>query len=345
MGALQREADRLAGEARTLLSDLRRLEIERDLQTERVRQAQAAVLDAAAALQQISDRLLTLEQQRVARLPNVEASLVHIYKRNRHGDARLVLGAQDLREFGRTVRLIGAMTKITEQRIAEHRRMLDSLREERAALDRTRRDLEANKEQARQAESAAARAITSRTALIARIDASRDLNAQLAGELQVARQQLQEQIAAIGAGRPAEPISIPLAPFKGALRWPVVGALAGRFGEASANVGGAPGSGIEISAPESTPVRAVHAGTVGYADAFTGFGTLVILDHGANHFSLYGFLGSTTISQGDAVEEGGELGRVGFSPAGLPVLYFEMRIDGRSVDPIQWLRTGKQIGN
>jgi septal ring factor EnvC (AmiA/AmiB activator) len=77
---------------------------------------------------------------------------------------------------------------------------------------------------------------------------------------------------------------------------------------------------------------------VGFADAFTGFGTLVILDHGANHFSLYGFLGSTAVAEGQPVQEGDELGRVGLSPAGLPELYFEMRIDGRSVDPVQWLR-------
>jgi len=47
-------------------------------------------------------------------------------------------------------------------------------------------------------------------------------------------------------------------------------------------------NGIEISAPEGTPAAAVHPGTVDYADAFGGFGNMVIVDHGGNYFSLYG---------------------------------------------------------
>jgi septal ring factor EnvC (AmiA/AmiB activator) len=66
-------------------------------------------------------------------------------------------------------------------------------------------------------------------------------------------------------------------------------------------------------------------------------GNLVILNHGGNHFSLYGYLGAMSVSVGQAVQEGQPLGQVGPSPAGPPALYFEMRIDGRAVDPVQWL--------
>jgi len=86
-------------------------------------------------------------------------------------------------------------------------------------------------------------------------------------------------------------------------------------------------------------VQAVHSGTVSYADAFTGFGNLVILDHGSNNYSLYGYLGAVGVQTGATVETGAEIGRVGASPAGPPALYFEIRIDGRSVDPLQWLKT------
>ena len=85
-------------------------------------------------------------------------------------------------------------------------------------------------------------------------------------------------------------------------------------------------------------MRAVHGGTVGYADVFAGFGTLVILDHGSNNYSLYGYLGDVLVAQGAAVDAGAELGRVGLAPAGPAALYFEIRIDGRSVDPLQWLK-------
>jgi septal ring factor EnvC (AmiA/AmiB activator) len=134
-------------------------------------------------------------------------------------------------------------------------------------------------------------------------------------------------------------VAIPLLPFRGDLNWPVVGQIIGRFGQPAARLGGTiVRNGVEIAAPEGTPVRAVHGGTVEYADAFTGFNRLVIIDHGSNQFSLYGYLDSITIQRGDSVPEGTDLGRVGSAPAGPPALYFEIRIDGRSVDPVQWLK-------
>jgi len=45
-----------------------------------------------------------------------------------------------------------------------------------------------------------------------------------------------------------------------------------------------------------------------------------------------------TVARGDQVQTGQELGRVGLAPAGPSALYFEVRIDGRSVDPVQWLK-------
>lgn len=95
---------------------------------------------------------------------------------------------------------------------------------------------------------------------------------------------------------------------------------------------------MEIAVAQGTTVRAVHGGTVSYAEPFTGFGTLVILDHGGNDYSLYGYLAEATVQRGQTVESGADIGRVGLTPAGPAGLYFEMRIDGRSVDPLQWLK-------
>ena len=337
--ALQREADRLAGQARTLVGDLRKLEVERDLQVERVREAQAAVAAAQQEIQRTTERLAALEQARVAQLPDVKTQLVDVYKRGRTGYARLLFGATGMREFSRATRAVAALVRINEQRIAEHRRTLEAVRQERAALETKARELQGHEAEARQARAAAERLVAARTALIAQIDARRDLNAQFAGELQVAAERLQQQMANLASGRPAEAIAVPLAPFRGALEWPVAGRISGRFGQPSGRFGASSvRNGIDIATPEGTPVRAVHAGTVTFADAFAGFGNLVILDHGANNFSLYGYLSAIGITQGAMVDNGAELGRSGTAPAGPPTLYFEMRVDGRSVDPVQWLR-------
>jgi septal ring factor EnvC (AmiA/AmiB activator) len=337
---LQGEADRLSAQARTLLGDLRQLEIQRDIAIERVKEADAAVAQAQGSLQQTTNRLTALEQERIAQLPDLKLRLVDIYKRGHGGYARTLLDVRGVREFARAMRATAALTTINERRIAEHRRTLAELRQQRDVLEQRTKEMQKAANDAARERTAAQRAVAAREALIAQIDARRDLNAQLAGELNVASQRLRDYVANLAAGRSAEPVAVPLTSFRGALDWPVPGRVIAGF---ELGTGRAPGSlvrnGIEIGAVEGTPVLAVHPGTVDYADAFTGFGNLVIIDHGSNYYSLYGYLGSAGVQRGDHVDAGTELGRVGTPPTGPPALYFELRVDGRSIDPVQWLKS------
>jgi murein hydrolase activator len=93
-----------------------------------------------------------------------------------------------------------------------------------------------------------------------------------------------------------------------------------------------------VSLAEGQPVRAVHEGVVAYADQFTGYGNLVILDHGDGAYSLYGYLGPMDVTRGDRVDAQARLAASGRNPSGNPALYFELRVDGAAVDPLQWLK-------
>lgn len=336
MKALQAEADRLAGESRTLLGDLRRLEVDRDLKVEQANAADVMASSAEQAVQQATARIAALQSQRAAQLPDLKAQLVEIYKHGRAGNARLLFQATDLRDFARTTRAVAALTTLNARRVEEHRQTLAALQRELASLQQKTHDLEARRDDAARARAVAEKAVAARTALMTQIDQRRDLAARYAGELQVAYDRLQQQLT---TGRSGEPVVVPIAAFRGALDWPVAGRVTGRFGQAANRLGGAAvRNGVDIAAAEGTPVHAVHGGTVGFADSYPGFGTLVIVDHGANNYSLYGYLGATTVAKGDVVESGAELGRVGTAPSGAQALYFELRIGGRSVDPVQWLK-------
>ncbi len=335
--SLQREADRLANEQRTLVGDLRRLEIARDLKAEQARQAADESAQAQTTLRETTDRLASLELQRLTQLPDMKQQVVDIYKRGRSGYARLLFGAKDVREFARAARAIASLASINQKRMEEHRRTLESLRKERTAFAQRAREVQAKEATARQARADAERAVEARSARMEEIDSRRDLTAQYVGELQVAYDKIQQQLSATG-GR-GEAVVVPLLPFRGTLEWPAAGRISSRFGQSEGRLGGsAVKNGIELAATEDVPVRAVHSGTVAYADAFTGLGTLVILDHGSNNYSLYGYLGSVAVQMGAMVETGAEIGRVGASPAGPPALYFELRIDGKPTDPVQWLK-------
>lgn len=332
--ALEREAIELAGQSRTLIGELRALEIERELRIQDARNAQAVATEARQAVQLATERMTELEQRRVSQLPDIKAQLVNVYKNGRGGYARLLVDADGVREFARVARAVAAMATINQRRLDEHRRTIDALARERDGLEQKARDLQAREADARRSRAAADRAVADHATLITQIDTRRDLTAQYSAELQEAYAKLQQQL----DGPEAAPAAIPLTPFRGALPWPVAGQVRSRFGQEEGRLGGtAVRNGMEITAAEGAPVRAVHAGTVSFADTFTGFGTLVIVDHGANSYSLYGYLGALTVERGDVIDGSAELGRVGLAPAGPPALYFEMRVDGRSVDPLQWL--------
>jgi septal ring factor EnvC (AmiA/AmiB activator) len=342
---LEREATQLAGRSRSLINELRHLESVRDQRREALRTVEAAVAESVAALQRASERGAALERERVAQLPDLKTQLVNVYKNGRSGYARMLFDVTGLRDFARATRAMTSLTAINQKRIEEHRRTVAALQAERRTIEQRTRQLRTEESVARRARAEADAAIAAHTALIEEIDSKRDLTAQYVGELQMAYEQLQKQLkSSVAANAPsgsatAPGAGAPTAPARGSLPWPVAGQVSGRFGQTEGRLGGtAVRNGMEVSAPEGASVRAVQAGTVSFADEFAGFGTLVIVDHGANNYSLYGYLGSVSAQRGAQVAAGAELGRVGLSPAGPAALYFEMRIDGRSVDPLQWLQ-------
>jgi septal ring factor EnvC (AmiA/AmiB activator) len=339
LAALQREAADLASQSRTLLGQLRQLELERDLQVERAKRADAAVAVGAAAFEQSTARLRALEQTRLAQLPQLERRLVDLYKNGRRGYAVRLVAARSALDFARSLRLVSSLAFMNQQQIAEHRKTVEALRRERAQSAAQLVRLQTDQSNADRARRAADRAVASRTALLRSIDERRDLTAQLAGELQAAGDRLRAQISSLESRDSTAAAAAPLTQARGALSWPLTGRVTTLFGEGADRPGQfAVRNGIEIEAAADTPVLAVSDGIVAYADPFVGFGTLVIVDHGGRSYSLYGYLRSTKVAKGDSVREGTELGRVGTAPAGAPGLYLEVRVDGRPVDPVQWLK-------
>jgi len=329
--ALQREAERLASQESSLLNDVRKLEVERQLKSEELKRLDADAALVTAELAQTNARMAALEQTEAAERPELRARIVEIYKLGRARYLRLLLSTPDLRRIGQASRTVAAMAKLDRDRIASHQRTVAELKDARAALEERRNALATVRTAAEKAQVAAQRAAQARNDLIRDIDSRRDLNAQLAGELQAAQQKLQLALRDIAGGGSAPDVSLPLKPFRGDLDWPVRGDLRRRFNVSLSK-------GIEIAAEEGADAAAVHEGTVAFAGTFSEFGNLVILDHGSQTFSLYGDLLEIAVNKGARVDRGQRLGSVGVTASGAAGMYFELRIDGQPVDPLQWLR-------
>lgn len=338
--ALRREADSLASQERTLLVELRTLEVQREMKSEELARIQSDLKATRTALDAAAARASALGGQADAERPEIEARLVQLYKMGGAGYWRLLLDVDDVRSVGRAYRTAAALTRIDRDRVQEHRRTLEALARERQALEAHARQATALQAQALGARASIGRIVAERSALVESIDARRDLNAQLTGELEAAQQRLHAAIAQLGSGRGVGAVTLPLRPFRGALAWPAPGVVTGRFGrQTTGRYGtGISRNGIEISMGEGQQIHAIHEGTVAFADPFTGYGNLVILDHGDGAFSLYGYLSEVGVSRGDRLDARAPVGLSGRNPNGNPALYFELRVDGKPVDPLQWLK-------
>jgi septal ring factor EnvC (AmiA/AmiB activator) len=340
IGELQAETDRLAIQSRTLLNELRGLELQRQLKAEELKKVEAELAGLDAARQTASARVAALEAQRLAESPGVKERLVEIYKRGRGGYLSLLLRTDDLNAIGRMARGVASVARLDRARLEAHRRTILAERDAVADVQARQQAVAGATAEAGRARTALDQAVAAHNRRIDQLDRERDVAARYVGELQEAQSALHSRIGALAGTR----MGLPLAPFRGTLPWPVSGRMVSAFGPATDRFGAAlVRNGIEIAAPEPQPVRAIHGGTVAFAAEFAGFGTLVILDHGAQAFTLYGHLTEAAVSEGAAVERGAPVGRSGRTPAGQPALYFELRIDGRSVDPVQWLERRRQV--
>ena len=128
--------------------------------------------------------------------------------------------------------------------------------------------------------------------------------------------------------------------LKGELRAPVSGHVVGRFGRVRVKGGiELVRHGLTYGCSPRSRVRAVAGGVVRLAEPVQGYGTLVLVEHSREYFSLYGFLARAKVNEGQAVTRGQAIGRAGRDPlTSEPAVYFELRRRERPLDPLAWLR-------
>ena len=136
----------------------------------------------------------------------------------------------------------------------------------------------------------------------------------------------------VPASRPPAPRAAPAAsPF--AWRWPVDGTLLSSY-----VAGNVTRQGIDIGNSEGTPVRAAADGVVVYSGSgLVGYGELVIVKHDDNWLSAYGHNRARMVNEGQVVKAGQQIAEMGHSGAPRDLLHFEIRYNGKPVDPQAYL--------
>lgn len=113
-----------------------------------------------------------------------------------------------------------------------------------------------------------------------------------------------------------------------------------RFGRRRNPITGDPQmhAGLDLVAPNGTPILAARDGTVTFSGWKGGYGRLVILQHGGGYETYYGHQSEYYVREGERVAEGQMIGRVGYSgDATAPHLHFEVRMEGNPRNPERWM--------
>jgi septal ring factor EnvC (AmiA/AmiB activator) len=336
-------AELIASSQRVMLLHHELIALDRELEELAAREA-----DRAAALE--------TERRRLA------ASAGALYRLARVPPALVMAGPGDPESRVRTAAVLGGLVPRLAERTRAGQQALAELAALRDTLEARRQERDGIREELAVRLASLAGRIDRRQELLQDTRRRRDEAAQDAAALSAEARSLQTLLHDLSEGRTdaaapdpngpadvalASPLTrpmLPLATYEGVVL-PTSGMIVGRFGERG-RFGGA-SQGIRLSAYPGAPVVAPLDGTVRYAGAFEPYGQILILEHSGGYHSLIAGLGRIDAAEGQGVLAG-EPVAVTPSPTGrqigAPTLYYELRLNGRPVDPIRGLLRAQERG-
>ena len=347
-------AAQLKGQENKALAQLRRTERELNLTHKRLRsldQRQRSLDSRLDATRVDLDRsVLSLQQQK----ERLARRLRNLYK---FGTARELEFLLSPRSFAQLLARWDFLVMIAEQ----DRILLQDVQARKEAVETNKQRLEINlsetERNARRTTRENDRLATLRqlrASTVTTIKSQRETYEAAAAELentaraiqrlltQLERRRQQESAHERAQGREPQPYTGDFARGQGQLDWPLRGSLVGRFGPERHPKWGTVtiNNGIDIETEIGTPVRSVAKGRVDYtSEDFGTYGQMIIVNHGDGYYTLYGHLSEIGVSVGQEVAAGQVIGSSGDSGSLKgPVLHFEVRKGGTSLDPEQWLR-------
>ncbi|NIM01536.1 MAG: peptidoglycan DD-metalloendopeptidase family protein [Acidobacteria bacterium] len=336
---LDRELQQLETEEGGVLGELDRISAELSLGRTRLREV---ALRADALGERIGEHEKTLAELGVAqseRRAYLAFRLRELYKGGSRQTLRRWLGDRDRRTYWRGLRYASFLSARDESVLAGYRQAADRVSAEKAGLESQREALEATRRET---------AATNR-----RLDAGRRRQQELLGEIRRDAARRETAIAELreasrglaglieGLDPATTDAALDMTKFQGLLDWPAAGEVRSRFGTVihprfKTQV---PHPGIDILARAGDPIRSVFEGEVVFAGWLRGYGLTTIVDHGGGLHSVYAHAAVTWADAGERVGRGQRLGIVGETGSfSGPSLYFELRLNGKAVDPEDWLR-------
>lgn len=273
--------------------------------------------------------------------------LVSIYKYGGVTDFNLLLSSQGAEDALANSYLLGKIAEQDQQLINELVSQKERLGKTQKQLKSQKLSLESQGKELKTQTSKLKGAANERNAILARVRKDKDLYMAQHNELLSASKKLQATVKKLLSEKrklaakknPGKPETVYYR--GGRLAWPVQGKITSTFGTRIHPIFKTKitHTGLDISAPKGTPVKAADTGEVLFTGWLSGYGHVVILDHGGNLTTVYAHLSTIECREGAKVNRGGLIGRVGSTGVATGNhLHFETRVNGNAVNPMRYLK-------
>ncbi|MFQ6104455.1 MAG: permease-like cell division protein FtsX [Candidatus Glassbacteria bacterium] len=339
------EAKRLKSKEKSVLGEIQNIDQKIDLKSKLISKLKKQIQLEEKELQDISRKLkdTSVRLDHTKRILGKRLRLV--YEKGILSPLEVVFESSSLPRLGlrieylsrilaydrKLVREISELKEDIAVKENEKEAMLKSIALRKEEVDLEKRSLESASAEKRKLLSSVKKEKSKREKAIAELRERED-------KLQNLIQKLEEQ--RLLAERMGERREAPIEKRFGKLPWPVKGKVITKFGTQYNPIYKTriPSQGIDISARLGTPVKAVEAGKVEYADWWQTFGKMIILNHGGGYYTIYAHLDEIAASTGIDVLRGQQIGTVGKTGSLKgPYLHFELRRGKEALDPLKWL--------
>jgi septal ring factor EnvC (AmiA/AmiB activator) len=327
---------------------------------------QVAVIDgrmrrAQSDIGELQGEIGRLQARRSGQEDVLGRRLRALYKLQAQGGVLpVVLSGDDPVTQAVQLRHLTTLATVDARLIREYRVTSEVLADRKSRVEARGKELASLKSEAEQERAEFDQEAAKRRALLSKVQDERAYHDRMVGELSEATRRLEafirdlqeKQRRAVAKvpppSRPARPAPGETAPggagfaaLRGRLSWPADGRVVAEYGpQVNPRFGTKTfRNGIDIEATEGSNIAAVFPGHVVYTGWFRGYGNLIIVDHGAEYYTVYAHAADIRVTEGDEVRQGQIIGTVGDTGSLQgPRLYFEVRHEGKPQDPAQWLR-------
>lgn len=289
-----------------------------------------------AQIKQIELELEAARKQLLERQDLLNKRIRAIYIHGQLNYLEVIMGSKNFSDFANRLELLKRVIRSDYNLIQDIRVRQEQIQAKMNELSLQKQELEKLAAEATKAQQAIEMKRAEQQAVMDSAKAQRDAAEQMEQDLIASSERIRQQIQARqGGGMEPQVIG------SGILGYPCSGPITSPFGYRIHPIFGTTiyHSGIDIGVDEGTPVHAADSGVVIYSGSgLTGYGNVVIIDHGNGLSTLYAHNSALLVSEGESVSKGQVVaysGMTGYATG--PHVHFEVRVNGSPTDPMGYL--------